>query len=303
VKLAKTVGYHSAGTAEFLYEPEKNKFYFMEMNTRIQVEHTVTEVITGIDLVKAQIRVAEGYRLSDPEIGIAGQADVQHRGAAIQCRITTEDPAAEFRPDYGRLSVYRSSAGPGVRLDAGSAHDGAVITPFYDSLLVKLTTYGRELKEAADRANRALAEFRIRGIKTNISFLRAVMREKEFLSGDCRTDYFERHPELKVSSASQDRATKLLQYIGEITVNGNPTVKDRPKPPSLPAVPARHKADSPKRRPGRPRPMDPQTETPARDRHDDAGRASILAGDARADLRHGGRRADSFQAGARPFLL
>ncbi|MBI1871611.1 MAG: pyruvate carboxylase [Chlamydiae bacterium] len=239
VDLAKSTGYQNAGTVEFLVQPELGKFYFMEMNTRIQVEHTVTEMITGMDLVKAQIRIAEGYQLSDPEIGILNQSDIQYRGAAIQCRITTEDPAANFVPDYGRLTTYRSPAGHGVRLDAGSAHTGAIITPFYDSLLVKVTTYGRHLKEAAERMDRTLAEFRIRGVKTNINFLRAVMKEKEFLEGHFKTDYLERHPELKVPSETQDRASKLLQYIGNIIVCGAPHTKiiQRPKQMPTPRIP------------------------------------------------------------------
>lgn len=243
VELARSTGYYNAGTVEFLVEPEHEKFYFMEMNTRIQVEHTVTEMITGIDLVKAQIRIAQGYKLSDPEIGISSQSDVQYRGSAIQCRITTEDPPADFLPDYGRLTTYRSPAGHGVRLDAGSAHTGAVITPYYDSLLVKVTTYGRHLKEAAERMDRALAEFRIRGVKTNINFLRAVMQQKEFLEGSFRTDYLEKHPELKVPSETQDRATKLLQYIANVTVNGNPTVKgfQRPRLETAPHIPEYHR--------------------------------------------------------------
>jgi pyruvate carboxylase len=239
VSLARSTGYYNAGTVEFLVQSEHDQFYFMEMNTRIQVEHTVTEMITGIDLVKDQIRIAQGYKLSDPEIGISSQSDVQYRGSAIQCRITTEDASADFLPDYGRLTTYRSPAGHGVRLDAGSAHTGAVITPFYDSLLVKVTTYGRHLKEAAERMDRALAEFRIRGVKTNINFLRAVMQEKEFLEGNFRTDYLEKHPELKVPSETQDRATKLLQYIANITINGNPTVNgfQRPKLEVSPRIP------------------------------------------------------------------
>ncbi len=230
VKLAREAGYYSAGTVEFLVQPESGKFYFMEMNTRIQVEHTVTEMITGIDLVKAQIKIAEGYKLSDPEIGITKQEDVQYRGAAIQCRITTEDPSANFVPDYGRLTTYRSPAGHGVRLDAGSAHTGAIITPFYDSLLVKVTTYGRHLREAAERMDRALAEFRIRGVKTNINFLRAVMKENEFLEGDFRTNYLENHPELRIISEDRDRASKLLFYIANIIANGNPAVKNFQRP-------------------------------------------------------------------------
>ena len=242
VELARSTGYTNAGTVEFMYQPEDNQFYFMEMNTRIQVEHTVTEMITGLDLVKTQIRIAEGCRLSDPEIGVPDQGEVQYRGTAIQCRITTEDPAANFIPDYGRLVAYRSAAGHGVRLDAGSAHNGAVITPYYDSLLVKLTTFGRNLAEAAERTDRALSEFRIRGVKTNIGFLRAVMKEPEFLEGDFRTDYLERHPELRLSTDHFDRTSKVLQYLADVTVNGNPAVKGAARPKKLP-VPVVPEAD------------------------------------------------------------
>jgi pyruvate carboxylase len=232
-RLARETGYTNAGTVEFLYEPETDRFYFMEMNTRIQVEHTVTEMVTGIDIVKTQIRIAEGYRLDDAEIGLPSQEVVECRGVAIQCRITTEDPAANFLPDYGRLTVYRSSAGHGIRLDAGTAHTGAIITPYYDSLLVKISALGRDLHEAARRMDRALAEFRVRGVKTNIAFLRAVMSEREFLSGDARTDYLERHPETMINPEAQDRASKLLQYIADVTVNGNPMIKGEKRPKRL----------------------------------------------------------------------
>ncbi len=239
VALAREIGYRNAGTMEYLFEPQTGQFYFMEMNTRIQVEHTVTEMITGIDLVKTQIRVAEGFKLTDAEIGLADQDKLHYQGVAIQCRITTEDPAEKFNPDYGRLSAYRSSAGHGIRLDAGNAHTGAVITPYYDSLLVKISALGRDLDEAAHRMDRALAEFRVRGVKTNINFLRAVMREPEFRSGEFRTDYLERHPELMVSADTQDRASKLLSFIADVTVNGNPIMKgfSRPKVSVYPELP------------------------------------------------------------------
>ena len=174
VRIGREARYENAGTVEFLYEPESGQFFFIEVNARIQVEHTVTEAVTGIDLVKAQIRIAEGAALDHPDVGIDGQASIQVRGVAIQCRITTEDPGNEFLPDYGRITAYRSAGGHGIRLDAGTAFAGAVIQPYYDSLLVKVTASGRGLHEAADRMERALAEFRVRGLKTNIPFLHNV---------------------------------------------------------------------------------------------------------------------------------
>ncbi|RMH55325.1 MAG: pyruvate carboxylase [Candidatus Hydrogenedentota bacterium] len=225
----RALGYRNAGTVEFLYDVEAERYYFMEMNTRIQVEHTVTEMVTGLDLVKTQFLVAQGYPLHDSCVGIPYQAAVRSSGVAIQCRITTEDPGNDFMPDYGRLSVYRSPAGHGIRLDAGSAHTGAVITPYYDSLLVKVTSFGRDLREAARRMDRALAEFRVRGVKTNILFLRRVMQDGDFLAKDFRTDYLETHPHLVEAPPAKDRASKLLQYIGEITVNGNPILARREK--------------------------------------------------------------------------
>jgi len=227
VKLSKAIGYTSAGTVEFLYEPGSGSFYFMEMNTRIQVEHTVSEMLTGIDLVKTQILIAENYALSDVKIGIRDQNAIKTNGVSIQCRVTTEDPAADFIPDYGRLSVYRSPAGFGIRLDAGNAYAGAVITPFYDSLLVKISSWGRNMSESANRMDRALAEFRIRGLKTNIHFMRKIMQDANFLSGDTRTDYLEMHPHLIDIPLPKDRASKLLAYVAEVSVNGNPIVKKK----------------------------------------------------------------------------
>lgn len=227
LKLAREIGYRSAGTVEFLYDPDSGRFYFMEMNTRIQVEHTVTEMLTGIDLVKTQILIAENYALTHKKINIPDQNSITTNGVSIQCRVTTEDPAADFIPDYGRLAVYRSPAGFGIRLDAGNAYAGAVISPFYDSLLVKISSWGRNMTESASRMDRALAEFRIRGLKTNIHFMRKIMQEANFLSGDSRTDYLEKHPHLTDIPLPQDRASKLLAFIAEVTVNGNPIVKKK----------------------------------------------------------------------------
>jgi pyruvate carboxylase len=223
LKIARSVAYRNAGTVEFLVDQE-GKHYFIEVNPRIQVEHTVTEQITGRNLVQAQLLVAQGRKLSDPEIGIARQADVQMRGFAIQCRITTEDPQNGFAPDYGTLKAYRSPGGMGVRLDAGSAFTGAVITPHYDSLLVKITTWGLSFAGAAHVMDRSLQEFRVRGVKTNIAFLENVMRNGDFLQGRCDTSFIEAHPELTQATVKKDRGTKLLKYLGEVIVNGSPGV-------------------------------------------------------------------------------
>ena len=223
LKIAGQVGYRNAGTVEFLMD-EEGHYYFIEMNPRIQVEHTVTEMITGRNLVQAQILIAEGKRLSDPEINIPNQGSIEMRGFAIQCRITTEDPANNFAPDFGVLSTYRSSAGCGVRLDAGNAFSGAMITPHYDSLLVKVSAWGLTFQEAAHIMNRCLQEFRIRGVKTNIGFLENVISHPIFLAGDCNTSFMEKHPELLVIKEKKDRANKVLQFLGDVVVNGSPGV-------------------------------------------------------------------------------
>ncbi len=244
VALASAVEYRNAGTVEFLVDGQ-GEFFFIEMNPRIQVEHTVTEAITGIDIVKSQIHVAEGHELSAPEIGIASQADVTVRGHAIQCRITTENPTNGFVPDYGRMSHYRSSAGFGIRLDAGTAFSGAVITPFYDSLLVKVTAWALSYPDACRKMDRALAEWRVRGVHTNTQFLRNVVRHPTFVAGQATTSFLEETPELLVFPERFDRATKVLQFIGEISVNGNPHVKgERPARLREPVVPA-HERDHP----------------------------------------------------------
>lgn len=235
LKIARSVGYRNAGTWEFLVDQE-GKHYFIEVNPRIQVEHTVTELITGRNLVQAQILVAQGKKLSDPEIAIGSQADVQMRGYAIQCRITTEDPQNGFAPDYGVLKAYRSPGGAGVRLDAGSAFGGAVITPHYDSLLVKISCWGLRFDAAAKVMDRSLAEFRIRGVKTNIPFLENVMRHHVFLDGKCDTSFIEAHPELLQVPQKKDRGTKLLKFLAEVTVNGSPGVVKPLRPTELPVA-------------------------------------------------------------------
>ena len=242
VALASAVEYRNAGTVEFLVDGQGD-FFFIEMNPRIQVEHTVTEAVTGIDIVKSQIHVAEGRKLSAPEIGLSSQADVTIRGHAIQCRITTENPSNGFVPDYGRMSHYRSAAGFGIRLDAGTAFSGAVITPFYDSLLVKVTAWALSYPEACRKMDRALAEWRVRGVHTNTPFLRNVVRHPTFVAGQATTSFIEDTPALLVFPERFDRATKVLKFIGEISVNGNPHVKGE-RPPLLrePVVPA-HERD------------------------------------------------------------
>lgn len=224
VDITTAVGYKNAGTVEFLVDAEE-KIYFIEVNTRIQVEHTITEVVTGIDLVKSQILIAMGYPLSHESIDIKNQADVQMRGVAIQCRITTEDPSNGFKPDYGRLIAYRSASGFGIRLDAGHAYAGANISPFFDSLLVKVTAYGRNRNEAADKLLRALREFRIRGVKSNIPFLINLLLDDDFRKGNVTVNFISRHPELLAPPKWKDRATKLITYLGDVIINGNEDVK------------------------------------------------------------------------------
>jgi pyruvate carboxylase len=227
VNLAREVGYDNAGTVEFLLDQDTNEWFFIEMNPRIQVEHTVTEQITGIDIVRSQILVAMNKPLHGKEIGIPAQEQIPRNGCAIQCRVTTEDPEKDFTPDYGKILSYRSAAGFGVRLDGAMGDTGAIITPFYDSLLVKLTTSGPNLSQALNRMHRALREMRIRGVKTNIPFLENVINHKDFVAGKATTRMIDVTPELFRFKARRDRASKLLSYLGEVIVNGNPQVKGR----------------------------------------------------------------------------
>ncbi|HEX3379518.1 MAG TPA: pyruvate carboxylase [Paraburkholderia sp.] len=246
LRLMRAVGYTHAGTVEFLMDADSGQFYFIEVNPRIQVEHTVTEMITGVDIVKAQIRVTEGGRIGMTEdrcaeagdvyeraAGVPAQADIALNGHALQCRITTEDPENGFLPDYGRLTAYRSAAGFGVRLDAGTAYGGAVITPYYDSLLVKVTTWAPTAAESIRRMDRALREFRIRGVASNLQFLENVINHPAFGRGEVTTRFIDLTPELLAFTARRDRATKLLRFLGEVSVNGNPEMNGR----SLPALP------------------------------------------------------------------
>ena len=224
-RMAREIRYDNAGTVEFLYDLDRHEWFFIEMNPRIQVEHTVTEVITGLDLVRAQILIAQGHELHSAEVGMPFQSEVARNGYAIQCRITTEDPENKFMPDYGRIVAYRSPGGFGVRLDGGMGYAGAVITPFYDSMLVKSITSGQTYDIAMRRAHRTLSEFRIRGIKTNIPFLENVIAHPQFQAGQATTTLIDTTPELFAFKPRRDRATKLLTFLGNITVNGNPHAK------------------------------------------------------------------------------
>ncbi|HEV3215747.1 MAG TPA: pyruvate carboxylase [Vicinamibacterales bacterium] len=240
VRLCKEVRYQGAGTVEFLVDIDRQEFYFIEVNPRIQVEHTVTEMVSGIDLVRAQILISQGRRLHDAPLGIPKQDLITTNGVALQCRITTEDPENHFIPDYGRISTYRSPGGFAVRLDGGNGFGGAVITPYFDSLLVKMTTWGQTLEEAVRRADRSLREFRIRGVKTNIAFLGNLILHPTFMSGNATTEFVDSTPELFRFRPPRDRANKILSYLGDVTVNGRPDVKaalggsiTRTRPPGL----------------------------------------------------------------------
>ncbi|MBV9867717.1 MAG: pyruvate carboxylase [Abitibacteriaceae bacterium] len=237
-RLAREIGYDNAGTVEFLLDLDRNEWFFIEMNPRIQVEHTVTEVITGIDLVRSQILVAQGYPLHGPEIDMPQQENIPRNGYAVQGRITTEDPENKFTPDIGRILAYRSAGGFGIRLDGAMGATGSVITPFYDSLLVKLTASGRTFPVALDRMDRALREFRIRGVKTNIPFLENVIANETFRSGDATTTLIDTTPSLFEFTPRRDRATKLLAFLGDVIVNGNPHAKGYKLENALPAVAA-----------------------------------------------------------------
>jgi pyruvate carboxylase len=225
VRLCKPVNYRAAGTVEFLLDLDAEEFFFIEVNPRIQVEHTVTEVVTGVDLVKAQILVAQGCKLHEPPLNIAKQSEITTNGFAIQCRITTEDPENQFIPDYGRITTYRSPGGFAIRLDGGNGFGGAVITPYFDSLLVKLTTWGATFEETIKRTDRALREFRVRGVKTNIPFLENLIRHPAFARGEATTTFIDNTPDLFRFRAKRDRATKILSYLGDVIVNGRPDTK------------------------------------------------------------------------------
>lgn len=224
IELCKAVDYNNIGTVEFLVDADK-EIYFIEVNPRIQVEHTVTEIITNIDLVKAQIFIAGGYRLSDKQIKIDGQASVQTNGYALQCRITTEDPTNDFKPDYGTITTYRSASGFGIRLDAGSIYQGAVVSPFFDSMLVKVSASSRTLDGSCRKMRRALAEFRVRGVMTNMGFLDNILAHPTFRNGDVTVNFIKNHPELFEIKKTRNRATKMVKFLGDVIVNGNEDVK------------------------------------------------------------------------------
>ena len=225
--IGRAAEYSHAGTVEFLMDRDTDNFYFIEVNPRIQVEHTVTEEVTGIDLVKAQIAISQNARIGDSDSGIPEQGAIRLNGHALQCRVTTEDPENDFVPDYGRIQTYRSASGFGVRLDAGTAYAGARITPFYDSLLVKITAWAPSAKESVARMDRALREFRIRGLTTNLLFLEKLINNPAFADGDYTTRFIDSTPELFRFPKQMDRASRLLRFVGKVIVNGNKEVLGR----------------------------------------------------------------------------
>ena len=292
LRLAKAANYVGAGTCEFLLDRDCGDFHFIEVNPRIQVEHTVTEVVTGIDIVKAQIRIAGGGRLGTEETGVPKQTQIRLNGHALQCRITTEDPLNSFIPDYGRIKAYRGATGFGIRLDGGTAYSGALVTRFYDSLLEKVTAWAPSPQEAVHRMVRALKEFRIRGVSTNLQFLENLISHPSFLAGDYTTRFIDETPELFELPERRDRATKILSYIADVIVNGNPEVKGRVrpgrlKPPRAPDV--RGIVPMPGLKqilglpgPGSRCPVDEATRAPAHHRYDVQGCSPISARNARA---------------------
>ena len=230
LKIANATAYIGAGTIEFLMDMDTGAFYFIEVNPRVQVEHTVTEEVTGIDIIKAQIHLVEGAVIGSPESGVPAQQDIHLNGHAMQCRITTEDPEQNFVPDYGRITAYRGASGFGIRLDGGTAYSGAVINRFYDPLLEKVTAWSPTAEETIRRMDRALREFRIRGVATNLTFLENIIGHPKFLDNSYTTQFIDTTPELFDQVKRKDRATKLLTYIADVTVNGHPDARDRPLP-------------------------------------------------------------------------
>ncbi len=246
VRICRHVGYENAGTVEFLMDMDTEEFHFIEVNPRVQVEHTVTEEVTGIDIVQAQIRIAEGKSLAEAT-GMKSQEEIRLNGHALQCRITTEDPQNNFIPDYGRITAYRSATGMGIRLDGGTAYAGGVITRYYDSLLVKITAWAPTPEAAIARMDRALREFRVRGVSTNIAFVENLLRHPTFLGNEYTTRFIDETPELFRFRKRRDRATKILTYLADITVNGHPETEGRPRPPAQARAPRppRPRADAP----------------------------------------------------------
>ncbi len=297
VRIGRHVRYDNAGTVEFLVDVDTGAFYFIEVNPRIQVEHTVTEIVTGVDLIKSQVLIARGEPLSDPEIDLPGQDSVQVQGFALQCRVTTEDPENRFTPDYGRITHYRTVGGMGIRTDGGPANTGAIITPFYDSLLVKISSYGRRFIDATRRQERALQEFRVRGVKTNVPFLLNVVTHPVFLAGDCTTRFLDETPELFRFPVRQDRATKLLSYAAEVTINGFPgrhaarrvhrAGRTSPSPAGSPRRTTAGLASTvPRDGRGGLLAMGPRADSAVPHGHDLPRCASVAAGDPRPDARH-----------------
>lgn len=232
LRIGRATGYAGAGTVEFLMDKDTGAFYFIEVNPRVQVEHTVTETVTGLDIVKAQIRVAEGGHIGNvAETGIPAQADIHLNGHALQCRITTENPENNFIPDYGRITAYRGAFGFGIRVDGGTAYSGAVVTRFYDPMLEKITAWAPSPEEAVARMVRAIREYRIRGVATNLTFLEALLNHEQFMEGDYTTRFIDETPELFTFTRKRDRATKLLGYLADVTVNGHPETRGRAQPP------------------------------------------------------------------------
>ncbi len=230
LKIGRATNYIGAGTVEFLLDAETGSFYFIEVNPRIQVEHTVTEVVTGLDIVKAQIRIAEGKRIGRiDETGVPRQEDIRLSGHALQCRITTENPENNFIPDYGRITAYRGAMGFGIRVDGGTAYSGAIVTRFYDPLLEKVTAWAATPEEAIRRMDRALLEYRIRGVATNLAFLHNIINHPRFVANDYTTRFIDETPSLFDFKKRKDRATKLLTWIVDVTVNGHPR-NSRPRP-------------------------------------------------------------------------
>ncbi|WP_306754922.1 pyruvate carboxylase [Paracoccus actinidiae] len=244
LKIGRAVGYQNAGTVEFLMDMDSQQFYFIEVNPRVQVEHTVTEEVTGIDIVQSQIRIAEGATLAEAT-GVPRQDQITLSGHALQCRVTTEDPLNNFIPDYGRITAYRSATGNGIRLDGGTAYSGGVITRYYDSLLVKVTAWAQTPDGAIRRMDRALREFRVRGVSTNIDFVINLLKHPTFLDDTYTTKFIDTTAELFQFDKRQDRATRILTYLADISVNGHPETAGRPMPPAQarPPVPPAPKAD------------------------------------------------------------
>ena len=247
LKIGRATKYVGAGTVEFLLDADTDKFYFIEVNPRIQVEHTVTEVVTGLDIVKAQIRIAEGRHIGRlEETGIPEQKDIRLLGHALQCRITTENPENNFIPDYGRITAYRGAMGFGIRVDGGTAYSGAIVTRFYDPLLEKVTAWAATPEEVIRRMDRALLEYRIRGVATNLAFLHNIITDPHFVANDYTTRFIDETPSLFDFKKRKDRATKLLTWIADVTVNGHPETRGRAKPPATARAPvAPYYPDSP----------------------------------------------------------